>query len=529
MCNSCIDLINNCLTCKKLTSKFVEISTGVINCLEETNGYYLPTDSTYYKRCPIYCLNCTSDTNCTLCETNTFLAEISSSKINCISSNNGYYLPTDSTYYKRCPIYCLNCTSDTNCTLCEKNTFLAEISSSKINCIFSDKGYYLPTDSIYYKRCPIYCLNCTSDKNCTLCETNTFLAEISSSKINCISSNNGYYLNKESTYYKRCLSPCATCQESSINCKSCEPNYYLAQIDISNLNCISDITDYYLFNTSYYVKCPSSCKTCISASYCTSCNFNYFLVENNQGQRLCQDNIIGYFLSLDGSIRKPCSINCLSCEISESNCTSCDKTKNLAESSNNSLYKTCITDLTGYLLDLKSNYYKLCSPKCKTCENNENNCKSCYDGFYLVLTPTNSFECRDNIFNFFLISGQNYYQQCAEKCATCIDFPTKCLTCNSAKFYISVKNTYECVQKCPDGYWQNFIENQCQLCHPSCKKCLDDTSNCLECFEGYFPLKENKNLCFKECPFGYILNSIDKYCELSCISPCNKCSDPNNV
>lgn len=199
----------------------------------------------------------------------------------------------------------------------------------------------------------------------------------------------------------------------------------------------------------------------------------------------------------------------------------------MAESSKDSITKNCILNLSGYYLNYKLNYFKLCSTNCEICDNYEN-CKSCKSGFFLIKTSLNTIVCSDNILKYFSVLGQNYYEQCAENCETCIDSATKCLSCNKSQSYIPIKNTNECVKTCPDGYWLNFIEKNCQLCHPSCKKCLDNNNYCLESSEGYFPLKENKSMCYNECPSNYKFNSIEKYYEINCINNCKLCTTPTN-
>jgi len=504
----------------------------IINC--PSNRFI---DSIYNNRCSVCdspCSTCKGTAKfCTSCIDGYYSLEPNQN--NCVNTpipSNYLQNPTPSNrYYLKCSDMCSTCINViNNCQTCKSLTAkLVEISIGLINCLEDTSGYFLPSNLNYYKKCPINCSTCTSETNCNSCSTGFFLAEVSPNNINCISSLDEYYKSSNSTFFQKCSSPCLKCIGSSINCSKCDSNNYLAQIDNSNFNCINDITGYYLENSSYYIKCPSSCKTCTSANYCTSCSLNYYLIDNNVGNRICLDNTSGYYLPINGVIYKKCSSICQNCANYDNNCISCENTKKLAESSRNSLTKTCISNFEGYYLDPQSptQFYKICSENCKTCENSQNNCKTCNLGFYIALTASNSFECIDNITNFFLVPGQNYFQKCAEKCATCID-ASKCLSCNTNKFYISIKNTSECIQGCPEGYWQNFLEKNCQLCDPSCKKCLDNTKNCLTCSEGYFPLKENKSLCFKECPYDYKFNDIEKYCERACISNCKTCTDSIN-
>jgi len=380
----------------------------------------------------------------------------------------------------------------------QKNISLAQLTDSTIVVAYSSFGDG-DGNGINYD----FIINCPKDRfidslfnnRCSLC--NPPCSSCQGTAQNCISCVNGYYRLEPNQntcvntpipnnylqipipsdgYYLKCADMCASCVNTINNCKTCK-SQTARLVEISNgiINCLEDITGYYLPSGSvYYKKCPVNCSTCTLDTNCTSCITNYYLADINLGDTRCIDNLIGLYLPINGKV------------------------------------------------------YKKCSSSCKTCENNENNCKSCFDNFYLALNPSNSFECIRNISNYFLISGQNFYQLCNEKCATCIEFPTKCLSCNTSKLYYPIKFTYDCVKSCPDGYWFNFLEQNYQKCDPSCKKCLDNTKNCLECTDGFFPLKDNKSLCFKDCPINYTLNYVEKYCQPGCISPCKTCTDPNN-
>jgi len=102
------------------------------------------------------------------------------------------------------------------------------------------------------------------------------------------------------------------------------------------------------------------------------------------------------------------------------------------------------------------------------------------------------------------------------------------LNCNE-KYFPLQNNPYKCVLECPPKTWKNYFKKNCSICNESCKNCNDDTRNCLECEIDYFPLEDDRSLCFKKCPVGYILNDLSEniFCK-KCSSNCENCDLKNN-
>ena len=78
--------------------------------------------------------------------------------------------------------------------------------------------------------------------------------------------------------YIECHSSCETCYNTGINgCKTCYINYWL-----SNGMCLSECSDgFYPDETKgFCIPCPTSCKTCLSDTYCTTCVTGFYKDNN---------------------------------------------------------------------------------------------------------------------------------------------------------------------------------------------------------------------------------------------------------
>jgi len=100
------------------------------------------------------------------------------------------------------------------------------------------------------------------------------------------------------------------------------------------------------------------------------------------------------------------------------------------------------------------------------------------------------------------------------------------MICNDGYKYL-LSSPSVCVSKCPVKTWTNYLEGYCGFCDISCKNCTDNTKNCLECENGYYPLEDNQKLCFSNCPVGYILDLDNKICK-KCPISCEICNLENN-
>jgi len=85
-----------------------------------------------------------------------------------------------------------------------------------------------------------------------------------------------------------------------------------------------------------------------------------------------------------------------------------------------------------------------------------------------------------------------------------------CLLCQNNTFLING----QCVQDCPDGFFENVVTQQCSQCPPNCTKCNNGITNgvtCLQCNSNYF-LNQSGNceMCNTSC--------------INCMSNANNCT-----
>jgi len=539
MCGSCVNSINNCNKCMDSNYKKVEITEGVINCLSTSNGYYLPSGYDYYKKCPQNCSECTSDTNCTYCNENYKLAEIEIGIFNCISSFDGYYSAPGLTYFKKCPKSCSTCNSDKLCVTCIKNYSLVENNLNYKLCLDNLTGYYKPLNSSNYKQCSSTCLTCEiSEINCITCEKPKELAEYSrgSSTKTCISELERYYLDTHFNYYKFCSENCLTCKNYD-NCTSCQSNLYLALSlsDSISKKCIINISNYFKVNNQdYYQKCSENCLKCIDLpTKCLECNTGYIKIEQTDDCIKIGSILDGYYFSKDDNIYKRCDDSCLKCVKSKDYCTECkisDKYNNLSDNPNKCV-KSCPKD---YLSIPSNNTCLKCNSNCETCSFETDNCLSCFKTFYRIEISTNKYRCSTSTEGYYFNSDLKYFKKCSNSCLTCSDKEDYCLICNISEDYYPMANEKnKCILKLksPEGYFFDEKTSLHQLCDISCKTCIKNSKKCSSCNvdKNYLlKLEDNLNTCKIKCPDGYNNIPENGICK-ACSKICKTCeSDINN-
>jgi hypothetical protein len=152
-------------------------------------------------------------------------------------------------------------------------------------------------------------------------------------------------------------------------------------------------------------------------------------------------------------------------------------------------------------------------------------CSLCLENFYLNIN-SNSNDCLD-------ICPDRFYQNkilrkcnnCNIKCKLCKS-ETDCSSCENKYIYFSLKN--ECLDECPNSYYkkQNEINNltikdsqyYCQKCKKGCMTCSNENT-CLSCEENYFIYNNN---CLEICPDGFYPDYNNKECKV-CHSSCKTC------
>jgi len=122
--------------------------------------------------------------------------------------------------------------------------------------------------------------------------------------------------------------------------------------------------------------------------------------------------------------------------------------------------------------------------------------------------------------------------QCTLPCKTCSDTVlTECLSCYhdlgiSTETYYLTTNKF-CYSVCPDGYYEDTITLECELCNSLCKTCEISSTNCTSCVANstakFLNLTaSNVGTCLAACPTFSYADALG-LC-VPCESPCNDCS-----
>ena len=80
-----------------------------------------------------------------------------------------------------------------------------------------------------------------------------------------------------------------------------------------------------------------------------------------------------------------------------------------------------------------------------------------------------------------------------------------------------------CIPTCPDPYWENPDNNECNRCNDRCSICGSsrEFTDCTECEAAFFLLLSQTS-CLTECPEGYWENDPANLCD-DCDSTCLTC------
>ncbi|KRX06120.1 Insulin-like growth factor binding protein, N-terminal [Pseudocohnilembus persalinus] len=194
---------------------------------------------------------------------------------------------------------------------------------------------------------------------------------------------------------------------------------------------------------------------------------------------------------------------------------------------------------------------KVCSYKCGSCEDAQNQpeiCSTCSDS---NRDPVPDCDCLDGYYD----DGEENPEckECLSPCSTCITKEDNCTSCINQYFLIDSdclscqtllgENCITCLNKencqiCSDGYY--LQDGNCLECNFPCKKCQSATE-CLDCEDNYFFNEfqcktcnqwiENCNICVSydqctQCDQYYYLEQLNK-CTL-CQAPCLECETENN-
>ena len=285
--------------------------------------------------------------------------------------------------------------------------------------------------------CNSRCRRCigTTATQCTACYTGLYLYSVNSSCLACTAS--GVFISGTSCV--RCAGTCMHCFNTGSNqCTACYPGTYL----LSPGSCVACNTG----NPSPFgtncVACDSTCATCTtgaSATSCLTCFGGRYLYSANSSCIAC--NAGGVFIS--GTSCLDCASTCSYCTGTESNqCTACYTGTYLLSSG------SCVACNTGNP-----------SPSGANCVACDSTCAACTVGASATscITCANGRYSQNSICNLCYISTSSPFS-----CATCSGGASyNCLSCNPGTF-LYPETDGQCLENCPDGYWEDNSTNVCQ-------------------------------------------------------------------
>jgi hypothetical protein len=441
-----------------------------------------------------------------------------------------------------------------NCTTCDTDRgYYPTEDVNSTNC-------YLKTDTVpgYYffnnlwrkcysscKSCSFYPTDPTTDMKCISCMDSYYHLQDKTS--NCYTGDvPNYYLDNTNSVYVPCYSTCQTCTASGTSsdhlCQTCLNNYYPKE-DATTSCFTGDIINYY-FDIIIYRKCHANCASCKTLgddtdNKCTTCIGN--LYPKSDYLTSCFSGIFpGY--SFTGSMYLKCWATCKDCTTtpgsdSDNECTTCMDSYAILSGSTNCVKSGQI--VSGYLFDSTTNQYQQCYKTCKTCSkigtDQEQDCTSCADNYYIKDSDISTcYPSTTTFLGYYLDINLKSFQPCYSTCTTCSASGTSdnqnCSQCKDG-YYPSSKNPGMCYissYKIPGCYFDTtkLMFNTCYLSCKDCSRAGDKIAhNCNTCLEGYYNLEDNATNCYKKDEFvqGYyfgtnIFNKCYKTC-FSCTGP----------
>ncbi|CAD8152494.1 unnamed protein product [Paramecium octaurelia] len=476
-CLTCVYQATQCLTCSEPDFRVIKPGNGCA-CFD---GYFENQITLSCEKCDSSCRTCDLyATNCTSC----FEALHYNKQQNQCVCQSGYFYNATTKLCEVCNFTCKECSAQLKCTQCDLSTRY-----------FDDQNFKCPCQDGYYEAnlsqcqiCHVSCQTCTtSSNNCLTCETLLYYRILNNNQCIC---QDGYY-DIGISMCQKCHDVCKTCQVTAYKCYSCYQSEHIRTL-VSN-QCICQ-TGYYDNGTLVCQKCSNECLTCSgSENHCTSCDINQKRIDQSVIYR-CP--CITGFYSDENKICQKCHIKCASCLNQSDHCLSC---KLVTGSNRYTLSQNCDCK-AGYFDDGIQLQCQQCNQRCKTCVNTSTNCLTCFDS--LRFNPP-SCNCVDGYYE----DAQKYCQPCNHECSTCINKPENCLTCKPGRM------TSLCV--CQDGYFEAGVQ-ECLKCDIQCNTCIQAASNCLSCKGD----RIDSPKC--SCPSGYFDDLINENCQL-CDSLCQTC------
>ncbi|KAL4428738.1 hypothetical protein ABPG74_001892 [Tetrahymena malaccensis] len=199
--------------------------------------------------------------------------------------------------------------------------------------------------------------------------------------------------------------------------------------------------------------------------------------------------------------------NCLNINIFDQKCIQCFESQMI-------LSKNCQCP-DGMFFNQISQSCKICSPLCKTCQENKDNCLECKNSNQ---TPPH---CDCSQHNYF-IDNNLKCQKCNQQCDSCIQNPSYCLSCSkgriSSPFCYCNPNVYlnNISDPITDSCQRKSCPNKCLFCDENneCVLCRGDRlfpPYCV-CTQNYYDDPMNELEFCQKCEDGFYFDEIQQKC-----------------
>ncbi|KAJ0067867.1 hypothetical protein NL108_011448, partial [Boleophthalmus pectinirostris] len=452
--------------------------------------------------CSSSCASCSGPrmTDCLSCPPDQFLTSEQSCSSRCPA---GTFSNRTSGRCEECSRGCVACERPLQCLRCHHGLVLQDGACVE-NCLrgFPRDGVCLP--------CLPQCLSCQGNAStCLSCEPPHLLLDHT-----CWGRcPDGYY--SSGSECTACPPDCRECNQDGL-CTNCAEFYFLHKAA-----CVEDCPVGFFVDTGGQecVKCHSECSSCDGpdSDDCIVCAHPKAVRYRGQCLGQCPSNT--YYDQATNECRE-CDVTCLTCsDHLPSSCISCPEGRLRDASGHCVWYSLCA--MHSYV-DSNGECQK-CHSSCHRCSGpGHDHCFSCNAPNFLLNSSCVS-QCPDGFFADS--SDEPVCARCHWSCAQCSGRHS--LQCDRCKpgYYAQAGG---CVHTCSPSHFGNPVSMVCERCDPSCDACSGPgASHCLSCREHFFYLP-HRGQCVQHCPDGYYQHDKSKSCQ-KCHASCKTCEDEGAI
>ncbi|ELP83598.1 protein serine/threonine kinase, putative [Entamoeba invadens IP1] len=514
-----------------------------------SSGHYLSGTSCYYCRAGTYSSGGTT-TSCSFCSPGYYSGSGASS---CTKCNPGYYASS---------------AGSSSCTNCNPGKYASSYGSA--SCSTCSAGTYSGTGASSCTKCSAGYYSGSGASSCSVCSAGTYSSSGSST---CTKCNAGSYSSSGSTSCKLCdagtyssndgASSCKLCNAGSYSnkgattCTTCTGGYYSQYSESASCTaCAAGTRSEFPTSSTKCVTCSRGTYSSSGSAYCNDCRAGTYADE--QGSSSCKTCADGFYSTSGSSTCVQCiSTSCGVCSITTGECTSCNVGYSYDSSNKNcsicpaSYYSSGGTSLcskcaTGYYSLSGSSGCTKCLTSCKTCDQTNGNCLSCYDGYFMngkmcdtcsAGTYQSGGSCVTCADMQYSLAGSTTCKSCSSTCLSCDKTNGYCTSCESgmgittntcsvcsAGTYSVANNceycplgTYSSSPKslqcstCADGTYANTTgSTSCKTCNVLCEGLCERTSGkCVACVSGAVYLNGVCSLCNSGTMANQTTNNCD--------------------